>query len=565
MADMLIEALHAKNARLFTELNIRFNDQFNVLTGANGCGKTSALACIAHCFSGHFEYSRFGEGAELWVDIQKDSEAYRIGLGPGSFNANKYRSISIKGWDPPPVDGFQRISRSAHQEHKELQSSPLFLGSRRNFTYQYIEGFRREKDREEALEEYLSKGIPSLYGEWETNIKQWLVNREFMIEKEWAAQERQNWERFTGSLPKIAPYDSHFSYVKMDRDLEAVFSVYGKECYLAELSAGFQSVLSLIINIFIWIESTMEGDRRLAVNAKGTVLIDDLDIHLRPEWQYTIREALIDLFPNLQFIVTTNSPYLLASAGPGEVIIIPTNHTGEAYHLSPQSDFFADLRTEDILMKMRRAENHGLAQKIRPISVDESKIGKIKNRSDLIEEAYTHSAGGNIPGLKAALHSLKALCPADDAVVRELELKLESCHPLSKEARRERLDYFQKRMQEAENFLAGNPEVDAEEKLTIYREKTREVMSEMREIPEDNLDYDVTMLLVKGYTIVDNTKEALALLFSNEEGGKNDPLWYYYAGYCFHFQPEETNPNAAAAYFTQFLKMANEKNIRLVH
>ena len=341
MADMIIEGLHVKNTQLFTEMNIRFNEKCNILAGPSGCGKTSALVCIAQCLSGNFEYSRFGEGAELWVDLSKDSKAYRIGLGAGSFGAAEYRRVNIKEWVPPPVDGQQRISLGAY-EATELQSSPLFIGARRKFTYYYAQGIQREKQRDEALAEYIGRGILSLCGEYETSIKQWLISRDFMIEKEWMALEKQNWERFITQLPKIAPPESHFSYVKTGRDFEPVFSVYGKECYLEELSAGFQSVLFLVMDIFIWIESLMEGDSRLAVNAKGTVLIDDLDIHLDPEWQQTIRQGLLDLFPNLQFIITSNSPHLLASLGPGEVIIMPKNHTKPVYNLSPEERSFAD-------------------------------------------------------------------------------------------------------------------------------------------------------------------------------------------------------------------------------
>ena len=346
MADMIIEGLHVKNMRLFTELNIKFNEKFNVLAGLSGCGKTSALVCIAQCLSGNFDYSRFGEDAELWVDVLKDGEAYRIGLGAGSFGAAEYRRVNIKEWVPPPVDGQQRIPLSAYQAN-ELQSIPLFIGTRRKFTYYYAQIIQPEKQRDEALAEYISRSVLSLCGEYETSIKQWLISRDFTIEKEWMALEKQNWERFITHLPKIAPPESHFSYVKTGRDFEPVFSVYGKECYLEELSAGFQSVLFLVMDIFIWIESLMEGDRRLAVNAKGTVLIDDLDIHLDPEWQRAILQALIDLFPNLQFIVTANSPHLLASAGPGEVIVMPKNHSRPVYNLLPEERSFAGCPAED--------------------------------------------------------------------------------------------------------------------------------------------------------------------------------------------------------------------------
>lgn len=346
-----IEGLHIKNVRLFTELNIKFNKKFNVLAGPSGCGKTSALACIAHCFCyGYFEYSRFQKDAELWVDLSKDSEAYRIGLGAGSFIANEYRLYPVNEWlaPPPPADGQQRTSINVCQLKEELQSCPLFTGTRRVISYQCLQGFLREKKRIDILDEYFSCSIPFLHGEWQSSPKQWLINRIFMLEQEWATQEKQNWERLIQYLPAMAPPDSHFSYIKTGHDLEPIFSVGGKECYFEELSEGFLSVLSLIIDIFSWIEGVMEGDSRLAVNAKGTVCIDDFAAHLDPDWQSMLRQSFIDLFPNLQFIVASHSPYLLASTGPQEIIIMPQSHAEPVYNLLPEERSFAGYSAEEV-------------------------------------------------------------------------------------------------------------------------------------------------------------------------------------------------------------------------
>ena len=48
---------------------------------------------------------------------------------------------------------------------------------------------------------------------------------------------------------------------------------------------------------------------------EGTVLIDELDIHLHPVWQRQIPTMLRSLFPNLQFIVSTHSPFIAAGSG----------------------------------------------------------------------------------------------------------------------------------------------------------------------------------------------------------------------------------------------------------
>ena len=48
-------------------------------------------------------------------------------------------------------------------------------------------------------------------------------------------------------------------------------------------------------------------------NAQGIVLIDELETHLHIELQKKILPFLTKFFPNIQFIVTTHSPYILNS------------------------------------------------------------------------------------------------------------------------------------------------------------------------------------------------------------------------------------------------------------
>ena len=57
----------------------------------------------------------------------------------------------------------------------------------------------------------------------------------------------------------------------------------------------------------------------------GIVTIDELDLHLHPKWQ---RDVVLDLrktFPEIQFIVTSHSPFLLQAAFEfGKVIDMPS-------------------------------------------------------------------------------------------------------------------------------------------------------------------------------------------------------------------------------------------------
>ena len=45
----------------------------------------------------------------------------------------------------------------------------------------------------------------------------------------------------------------------------------------------------------------------------GVVLIDELELHLHPAWQYKVVPQLLATFPNIQFFATTHSPQVLSS------------------------------------------------------------------------------------------------------------------------------------------------------------------------------------------------------------------------------------------------------------
>jgi len=47
---------------------------------------------------------------------------------------------------------------------------------------------------------------------------------------------------------------------------------------------------------------------------QGIVLIDEIDLHLHPSWQRQVLDSLLNTFKNLQFVVTTHSPQVIASA-----------------------------------------------------------------------------------------------------------------------------------------------------------------------------------------------------------------------------------------------------------
>lgn len=63
---------------------------------------------------------------------------------------------------------------------------------------------------------------------------------------------------------------------------------------------------------------------------KGVVLIDEIEMHLHPSWQVNIINSLEKTFPQIQFVITTHSPVVLAGASNANVIRLSSDSsTGE--------------------------------------------------------------------------------------------------------------------------------------------------------------------------------------------------------------------------------------------
>ncbi|WP_280571114.1 AAA family ATPase, partial [Chromohalobacter sp. 296-RDG] len=84
----------------------------------------------------------------------------------------------------------------------------------------------------------------------------------------------------------------------------------GEWLNIAQLSDGYQTLLGLIIDLSSRMAmANPDLDDPLA--AEAVVMIDEVDLHLHPEWQRRVVGDLLTTFPNTQFIVTTHSPFIV--------------------------------------------------------------------------------------------------------------------------------------------------------------------------------------------------------------------------------------------------------------
>lgn len=85
----------------------------------------------------------------------------------------------------------------------------------------------------------------------------------------------------------------------------------GKKFKFTQLSDGFAAVLDIVADLIL----KMQDDNSLArdYQKEGIVLIDEIETHLHLGLQKIIMPLLTKVFPNIQFIITTHSPFVLSS------------------------------------------------------------------------------------------------------------------------------------------------------------------------------------------------------------------------------------------------------------
>jgi energy-coupling factor transporter ATP-binding protein EcfA2 len=108
---------------------------------------------------------------------------------------------------------------------------------------------------------------------------------------------------------------------------------HGVRLPLRELSDGYRTVAALVMDIVRHLHRTF-GTLRIEraedadglfwrILHAGVVLIDEVDLHLHVSWQKQIGFWLKRHFPQIQFLVTTHSPFVCQAADPGGLIRLP--------------------------------------------------------------------------------------------------------------------------------------------------------------------------------------------------------------------------------------------------
>lgn len=125
----------------------------------------------------------------------------------------------------------------------------------------------------------------------------------------------------------------------------------GNKVPLDFLSDGYKSVIALALDILVGLYQVYgKGEKQTRLKeAEGIALIDEIGVHLHPQWKMWIVGALRRAFPKMNFIVTTHEPLCLRGLEKGEVFVAKL---GEEYQLEVVTDGLPspkDLRVDQLL------------------------------------------------------------------------------------------------------------------------------------------------------------------------------------------------------------------------
>lgn len=348
---MKLKSIKINNYRCFKELNVDLDENLNVIVGINGAGKTSILEAMTVALGTYFVRMDIPVSMNI---KRKDVrlEAYEIGETDDVQPQYPVGISATADFDGKEIEWMRTLNsengKTTLVDAKDMTELSLDIQSRlRNgdadlvlpmFAY-YGTGrlwdYHKEKRSDAFKASNRANGyIDCLDGT--ANIK--LMINWFQKKTIQSAQKNGNGLNSYLQLPvvyhamaKCYANVSHHTDVRVQYNLDTneIDFYYkdndGKEMHipLSQLSDGYKSTISLIADIAyrMAVLNPQLGTATLE-KTEGVVLIDEVDLHLHPAWQHSILSDLRDIFPAIQFIVTTHAPAVISSAKSDNLLLL---------------------------------------------------------------------------------------------------------------------------------------------------------------------------------------------------------------------------------------------------
>ena len=393
-----IETLSYKNFKDVDTINFKKEDgeiyPWTIFLGNNGTGKTNLLKVLSFMEA---EESDFESKEEIYKNTKvayfpKDIDYFH------NINMNLIYQNNAFEW------GSERSVR-------ERGSRTGKIGDEFIIFKVYAYGVNRKASRKTKLSsDNTLENNATLFNHNVSliNLNEWLLQTDYAEKKgNESAQKRLDLIKkvITGDIfPELQDFRFH-----TDEQLNNYVEFKTEEGWfqLDDLAYGYQSTLSWIIDFCKKMFDRYPNSSN-PLKEPAIVLIDEIDLHLHPEWQRSITQILSNLFPKTQFIATTHSPLVVQSLQEANVYVLNKEVTKNVSVTRMPNKTFRGWSVEDILNKVM-----GLKSKV-----------KSDTYLDLIDQFDKGLDSFHYENSKKAYDELMEILPENDIQRRVLDMQI---------------------------------------------------------------------------------------------------------------------------------------------
>lgn len=342
---MKIENIQLKNFRRFGDFTIELDPELTVIIAKNSAGKTAILDAIAIALAPYI--SVFPSGMTVGIE-QEDVKTVNHSDSPE--NEPIYPAQIITKIDQFP-EKMQRSLSGPKSKTTKKESSPLTnlaksflerISGTDPFELPVISYYRTArlwKEHSLTTKKTLSESRIVGYRECLSSASNYKDIQQWMAKATIADIQEQQKGKSSLLKPIIRNIENSVNNVLAEQGWNSFsYSIQNESLQMSHedlgslpvnrLSDGVRAVVSLCADLS-WRCAKLNGHLAEQASAltPGIVLIDEVDIHLHPEWQQTIIPSLRKTFPKIQFIMTTHSPQVLTSIETENIRILEDDQT----------------------------------------------------------------------------------------------------------------------------------------------------------------------------------------------------------------------------------------------
>ena len=414
---MKITSLSLFNLRSFEFAEFSFNAQFNLIAGINGAGKSTVLDAIRTCASHILPAIRRGPSKPFGFGIDDIHDNSPIADATLHFTLDDEPCrFSLREWREPRafdtaenLDKLRReildADRLGERPRKLIRDLADTLGTPSPTVFNppeaelkglgalersaplviYFSTARTQLSARKESGSAAAQGTGAAYvralGIRELSVVQladWLRAQQALAFERQASQHlvdivEEAVRCFLPGFENLRPSKVGSSQLLIDQE--------GTTLHLRQLSDGERSVLVLMLDIAKRLAQANPHLTDPLSEAEAVILIDEIDLHLHPQWQRKVVGDLTRTFPNCQFIATTHSPQVIGEVAHEQIQIID----GDDVFVPPHSFGVDSNRVLEELMSTK-PRNAGVEDKLTKIAklIGEEKEAEARKAIDAL-------------------------------------------------------------------------------------------------------------------------------------------------------------------------------------